>query len=267
MFHRLCVESLFSPSNSKQVLVSWSLSQSFKAPGPFTYTLEQAGSPSADNWSRISQAVDQTWLYDNFPKKRAHDFSRYYRVVLEDADGVQHTSQAVSFYSMWDHYNWRLMRQYVRQQVVGLKKRGGAPGWLLKRRTSGEACEVCKNPNTGQVTDSKCGTCYGTGFVGGYYAAIPYPTFRSPTQRSKKSGGAGIESSATMTLIGLAQVGPDSSDIWVNAATHECYTILEQLQAAAEHQGVPVTLTIPVELLPATDSAYDFPVPRYADAL
>lgn len=47
------------------------------------------------------------------------------------------------------------------------------PVYILKKRKSGTRCTNCYSRDMRASSDPECGTCYGTGFVGGYYDPIP----------------------------------------------------------------------------------------------
>ena len=54
-----------------------------------------------------------------------------------------------------------------------LSSKDGTTGFLLKRKISGEKCRRCIDFGTGESKDANCPVCYGMGWVGGYYKAIP----------------------------------------------------------------------------------------------
>lgn len=48
----------------------------------------------------------------------------------------------------------------------------GVPTMIFKKRHEGARCPVCWDPVLKRVSTSSCKSCFGTGFLGGYYAPI-----------------------------------------------------------------------------------------------
>jgi hypothetical protein len=65
-----------------------------------------------------------------------------------------------------------LKRKILRDEGLAFRKLNGVELAVLKRRHWGERCTVCFDKLTKKVTNSKCMTCYGTGFTGGYFTPI-----------------------------------------------------------------------------------------------
>jgi hypothetical protein len=64
-----------------------------------------------------------------------------------------------------------LRRKMQRDIRVGFKF-SGVPFAVLKRKHWGIRCKECFDPITKRVTKSKCTSCYGTGFEGGYFDPV-----------------------------------------------------------------------------------------------
>jgi hypothetical protein len=60
---------------------------------------------------------------------------------------------------------------------------GSGPLLWLKRKTLGPRCS-CWDGLKNRVRYSNCALCYGTGFTGGFYAALPMPAMTLPTAES-----------------------------------------------------------------------------------
>ena len=65
-----------------------------------------------------------------------------------------------------------LRRAKVRRTIVALRYFTGTNVAVLKRRHFGTRCETCWTRKTGMVVKSRCCTCYGTGWVGGFHTPI-----------------------------------------------------------------------------------------------
>ena len=61
----------------------------------------------------------------------------------------------------------------IRTRYRWLLRMGGEKIWLLKRKWVGDVCPVCWDTIRNAARKSeKCESCFGTGFVGGYYKPI-----------------------------------------------------------------------------------------------
>ena len=65
-----------------------------------------------------------------------------------------------------------LAAEMIRRERVLFEEFVGVKCWLFPRRSFGQRCPNCYDDVLGKTTDSRCPTCWGTGFSGGYH----YPT-------------------------------------------------------------------------------------------
>lgn len=65
-----------------------------------------------------------------------------------------------------------VQRVHQRNAIVNLQYFSGVYVAVLKRKKFGKRCPVCFDQASKTVTLSSCDTCYGTGWVGGYYSPI-----------------------------------------------------------------------------------------------
>jgi hypothetical protein len=63
-------------------------------------------------------------------------------------------------------------KEIVRRRAIVLNRKSASKFQILKKRRYGTFCTECGDPILQKTTKSRCGTCYGTGYVGGYYSAI-----------------------------------------------------------------------------------------------
>ena len=61
-------------------------------------------------------------------------------------------------------------RKILHDQAVGYRRLNGIPLIVLKRKRWGDRCPKCYDPVTKESTLEHCTVCYGTTFVGGYWA-------------------------------------------------------------------------------------------------
>ena len=78
-----------------------------------------------------------------------------------------------------------LRRKILRDEYIRLKKLTGNTFYLLKRRHFGSRCTVCFDAATSEITNSRCSTCYGTSWVGGYF--LPVSLLGAPQESQVQS--------------------------------------------------------------------------------
>jgi len=262
-FKRLTVEMHFNRVESNRVLVEWALNREWigAVPGPYTFTLYRGYAANDDNFVAVAETVDQPWLYDNQPVWPSKGSMVFYKVSLLDGNGTLWWSQGTHATSSFTRYDWTIAKEIVRKEHLLMRKRAGTPGWLLKRRLWGEPC-TCVNPITGQIENSTCPICYGTGIEGGYYEAFEFWVTMNPSQRIVKLDSTqGMQTSIIETVRALAYPAAASNDVWVHANTGQRYIVLGDIVAAARHRGIDLVMNLRLEERSRSESLYDIPVP------
>jgi hypothetical protein len=91
-------------------------------------------------------------------------------VAVTDASGATETAIRVVQASL-PRRQALLKRKILRDEATAFKF-NAVPIVVLKRKHWGVRCPVCFDLLTKKVTKSKCQTCYGTGFTGGYFSPV-----------------------------------------------------------------------------------------------
>lgn len=264
VFKRLAIDAHFSPVVDGSVLVEWALEKSFVSGvrGPFTFVLERGFAANDNDFTAVAQTVDQPWAYDNQPVFPQKGTDVFYRVRLIDGTGAEYVSQAQAVGVYWGRYDFSLAREIVRKEFLLQRKRAGVQGWLLKRRLYGQACPDCVDPDTLQVTDPDCDTCYGTGVAGGYYDPFEYWVIMNPTQRLRKlDGDQGLLTETVETVRSLAYPRPTSNDVWVHYHTDQRYIVQGDVAAIARHRGIDLVLNLRLQERGRSEAIYRIPTP------
>jgi hypothetical protein len=269
-FKRLTVEGCYHMAVEGAVQVSWALRRDFDPPGPYTFELYRGRAVNDDAWELLATVVDQPWILDRRPAPRPHERSTYYRVRLIDGNGVSYWGHPVSFDVSWNHYDWRLVREIVRKELLiqgrgrnGARTRGaGTAGWLLKQRQFGDACPRCFDPETAAATDSHCPVCLGVGVTKGYYDPLEYWVIQEPARRITKLSNEGdTRTTVIETVRALAHPSPEPGDAWVSC-TGSRYWVEEDIERLARHRGVDVVLGLRLMEAPRTSMIYTIPMPE-----
>lgn len=96
----------------------------------------------------------------------------YYQITVTPPSGTVNSfaSEPTPVEPGLDTRTRLLKRKILHDQAVGYKRLNGIPLIVLKRRRWGDRCPKCYDPVTKESTLEHCPVCFGTSFVGGYWA-------------------------------------------------------------------------------------------------
>jgi len=79
----------------------------------------------------------------------------------------------------------RVFREIVRRKNINLlnTRFSGRDFRIIKKRTWGTHCNDCWDESLQRSTDSSCETCYGTGWINGFYDAIEVRGMKNPSPK------------------------------------------------------------------------------------
>lgn len=248
--------------------VMWELLPTFTDAGPLEFQLQvgTTASNDADDWEDVGLPVtDQYIAYDDEQRVWGKLNFTHYRVLLTTSVGSYY-STPVNGMGILDRRNWRIARETLRVKRrayrVGNK---GQVGYLLKRRWTGENCDVCLDSMTKEVRDPNCPTCYGTGKRCGYYYPVScvWAEINPRTRRVDLDGGQSrgtvddVVVNAEMLMTELLS----EDDIWVADKTDDRYFI-HRVQHIEEIKGVPLVANVELRPMPFTHVGYSIEIPE-----
>jgi hypothetical protein len=247
--------------------VMWTLARTFVDPQPWIFQLEagRTGVATSDDWVAASAAVENA-CYAVDTVRRSYSIGEqdsHYRVKLQTPAGLYY-SQPVAKAGVLGVRDWRLAGDIFRRERLR-NRYTSADGYLLKRRTTGQDCTRCLDPQTMEVTDIYCPICRGTGKTCGYYYPMPcvWADFRSAPQRRQldEANTIGVE----RTIVTTARIGMfplvEEQDVWVNRKTDERYFI-DAIEPIAAMRTVPLIANAVMRMAPFTDIIYQIPIPQ-----
>jgi len=168
----------------------------------------------------------------------------YYRVTVTDVDGNEASQVRVLGPDNLSRKILLLRRKAQRDLGVAFKFNSVELA-ILKRRHWGTRCRDCFDTLTKRVTKSKCDTCFGTGFEGGYF---------DPIRIRGRIGVQNVQTSITpqgkadinqkrLTILDYPEVERD--DIVVDVKANDRYIILHrhatEMQTVTVHQQITVS--------------------------
>lgn len=253
--------------------VFWELGRHFAEPLPYTYSLQYGrtglpavaadGTTRVDDWAAVPGATDTNvfMLSDSAPRLWGKTADVHYRVALTTGTGATYYSQPANVYGTLGKRDWLSAREIVRQEQLRHAKQTSVRGYLVKAYRYGPLCE-CVDAVTKEVRNSRCPTCYGTGFAGGYFKPLPFSYADvSPEQtREMINAQTGTSKQQGVQARMLAEPQVYALDVWV-AADSDLRYYIHPVKVEAQVRGVPVVISAELRVAPFTDIIYTLPVP------
>ncbi len=254
-FRRLSVDHLVEGGSR----VWWDLHQQFSPPLPYVFQLQvgKTGLPEATDWIDVGTPVTNGYFaIDDQKRNYGKRLEAHYRVKLA-AGGQNFVSLPVHCEGQLDERSWVMAREILRKDAL-LNKYTAVEGWLLKRYRYGARCTRCIERTTGQITDSKCPLCKGTGFLVGYHPPVRMCVDMDPTTINELRNGAQVPGATQYNQV-IAHVNsfPQLAmlDVWVDDNSDLRYAI-DVIKHTAVIRGVPLLSDITMHQLPLTDVVY-----------
>lgn len=167
--------------------------------------------------------------------------SIYYRVTATAADGS--TTVTLDVGNSLPRKLFLLHRKMQRDLSVALKF-NGVPTYVVKRLHWGVRCKACFDLLTKKVTNSKCKSCYGTGFENGYANPVEirgrFFVPNSDTQITPQ----GLTDLNKLRFLCLQYPNIDPLDIIVSKELNRRYIVQQQSQTELRRETVHQSLLI-----------------------
>ena len=214
-------------------------------------------------WFRITEAlITDMCLYVDQDKYRCGlRADIYYRVVAVDTALNEYKSKPTHIFQCWkDSAQWRIAREILRKEYLRLMKLPtGVEGMLLKARQHGPKCTECIDHDLEESLVECCSNCLGTGFVGGYYDAIPYWLDLSGTaSQEAKTATFGVVNNKQRIARAVAYPQVSEYDIWV-ASKSNLRFVINKVESTGETLVVPLVYRLSIAELAQSDEAYNIP--------
>ena len=243
--------------------VIWDLDPSFAESRPYTFQLQagHTGLSIAVDWVDVGgPVVDGFLAVDDQKRLFGKTAETHYRVVLRTPVST-YVSLPVDTSGSLGEKDWVTAREIVRKELLRHSK-VSYDGVLLKRLRYGPRCTRCLDPQTGELTNSRCPECYGTGFSGGYHAPLHFQWFdeieESPQQEKRGGDGPPGQSKNVQAKV-RAMAAPYiyKEDVIINTDS-DIRWIVESTHEKASMRQVPLILEVTMNQAPFTDVIYRF---------
>lgn len=245
-------------------VIYWTLQPSIEIPAGATVAVQTARYATADNsvWSTLA-TVPYTNGYIIDVNRYALGIAEqiYYRAVFSSPPCT--TDPVPSLMGKIPCTQRPMLREIIRREQLRHKNNEAQQGTLLKRKYSGTLCTICTNPDfPEQQINSYCETCYGTGWVGGYFINPNFYLDMAEHGFSNKRGEyrriEGEHNATQIQYLNIPDVQP--GDVWVDKQSDHRWQI-EKVHSLFRLGSYVVTAQADVRKLNFEDVVYKFQLP------
>ena len=247
------------PYHGQGFIYRWELNETFSAPGPFTFIVQMAPTPEGP-WEDLSAPLQDTYYWADERKPVGKTSSRNYRIYLEDGKGKEYASEPVMPCSDLSLQEFLTAREILRKEELNARRFAGVRGQVWISAEYGTRCPACLDPITGQVRNSHCSKCHGTGFYPSHYG--PFDMWLQFSQKQNhgmshgESGGTKDDKPYSVRAVGTPRL--KKNDVLRDIATGKMYYI-QSVTNAAEIRRIPIVQSLSVSEAATTDQCYDLP--------
>jgi hypothetical protein len=148
-------------------------------------------------------------------------------------------------------------REIERRRNLVFTKHSGQPFFLLKRRAYGTFCPTCYDSTLQRTTQSKCLTCYDTGFTGGYFGPIDVigQLMERPVREIHQMFGAWQDQDSALYCEALPPINP--KDILVDRLSRRWIALNVGSYSKGTHS---IGQIVQLRQIEKEDIAHEFPV-------
>lgn len=158
------------------IAVNWSIEGSNEDFSRYRLSVLRSFAPSSDPseydivGSGINPNASYYFLDTDIMTVSDKILNLYYMIQVSGLDShkVSYSNPATTMYQVTDKY----AREIIRRRQIVFDHHSSTPAHIYVRKKTGTFCTNCFDPITQRTTKSDCTVCYGTGYVGGFYAPI-----------------------------------------------------------------------------------------------
>jgi hypothetical protein len=245
-------------------VVTWQLHPRFRAATPYTFVLQwsHSGVTDASDWrdaATVSGQPSQAAVYTaTDPLQRIWSMSDrlFYRVKLTDNNGQNFFSAPQTIFGELTRHNRLIAKEILRKELLVAKLTDGGCGTLFRRKDWGVPCDFpsCLDPDTGEVTNPDCPTCYGVGYKGGYYTPLDYAVTAYPSQprRIVTKEPHGQDEDQIRWVRAIACPMPRTADLYLDRSNDRRY-LVQTVKELVTISNYPIVLQVEMRLADPTD--------------
>lgn len=243
------------PDYSGGFLFMWETAGDFNVKPPWEFHVEESVSISGP-WVDISGPVIDRFMFKD-KKHRLINKSAvlYFRVRLNTEENT-YFSSVIQPYGDLDRKDFLIGREIMRKEILHMKGMAGVACSLYSISTFGPWCTKCRDPLTGDIRNSKCKFCVGTGRLNPYNG--PYDswmTFSEDKQHVNQDDGAGTFEHKMFSVRLVANPVVKKNDVIIDRGSDKRYYV-NQAAVVAEIRRIPLVQMLTVSEAPVSDKIY-----------
>lgn len=244
------------PSYSRGFRYSWEIAGDFNDPGPWAFVVQE-GMSDKGPWKNLSPEIVNfpAWEDGGGIHKVGKSNVLYFRIRLKTPRGT-YFSPVLQPYGTLGRRDFLLAREIMRREALRAKVMSGVKCRVYVRSTFGPRCSKCLDPDTGQIRDSHCRYCFGTGrnpaFMGPYSMWMSFSTDAAHTEDDDNTG---THEAKSFEALAIGNPVLKRGDLVIDSATDKRY-LIEKCDMAAEVRRVPCLQRITISEAPIGDVIY-----------
>ena len=179
----------------------------------------------------------------------------YFRVAMTTPVGT-YFSHAVQPYGDLKRREFLLAREVMRREALRAKVLSGVQCDVYISSTFGPRCRHCIDPVTGDVRDSHCRWCFGTGRYPAYFGPHRMMMSFSPdAAHHKDASNDGTHETRSFEAMAIGSPILKKGDVIVDVAQDKRY-VIGTASVVAEVRRIPCLQQLGIEESPLSDSVY-----------
>lgn len=256
---------IYAPSASSGVFVQWDVTQVPTGSSDLSFKLERAGGPEGP-FEVVMDGIQDYHFFDKHlesttPSREAQNLLSFHRDLYYRVTATAGATTVTNLRVVGDGLPRRQMllrRKMQRDFSVALRVGSGVPLAILKRRHWGCRCTACFDRLTKAVTNSKCTTCFGTGYVSGYHTPVKILGKKGTTAPDVQVAPHGrVETNnIELTILDYPLLAVD--DVIAELNTDRRYVVNKVTRT--ELRGVPVHTKLSMSELARDSIEYRLPI-------
>jgi len=219
----------------------------------------------SEDWIKVGEVINDWTFLDSTIKSQLKQFDNIaYRIRVYIPD--EFNSQEVRIFPDLSVREKLIFRALLRRRLVTQKTLPRFQGFLFKRLWKGEKCD-CVDSLTGEITNSDCSVCFGTGIKSGYWP-IPRPCplnistpFSTAINFDFQNLFLGTVEPQQIQAVVPAIFPISSFDVWVPQKQFPRFYII-QVTIDSEFKGVPVSYKLLMRQASRSDTIYNLEIPE-----
>lgn len=245
-----------SPSYLGGFLYSWEIGGGFNDRGPWKFRVQE-GHTAEGPFFDISPELENVIAWRDAGGKHLVGKSNtlFFRAVMSTPDGV-YISDAVQPYGDLGKRDYLLAREIIRRESLRARFLSGVECLLYVRSTFGPKCTHCIDPVTGDVRDSHCRECLGTGRCPAYFGPHRMMmSFSTDAAHSKDNSNDGTHETRTFEAMAIGNPVMKKGDVIVDTAQDKRY-VVGISSVISEVRRIPCLQRIGLDEAPLSDPIY-----------